>query len=526
MLPLEVCSVALAKLTGRPVKMFFSRKEEFIAARGRVPLILDMKTGLKKDGTIIAQKVKVIGDCGAYTDHSPGIIKWGAHLHGSLYRVKNYCVDGTTVYTNKSYGTAFRGYGNNQYHFAGESQIDMIAERLGIDPVELRLKNATQKGDVTASGAIIRSCGLSECIEKVAAEAAEWREEIQRAGAGDGGVKRRGVGLACFAHASGTRYFPNADCDFSAAYIRLNEDGTVHLAVGSNDIGQGSSTVMVQIAAEELGVPPEDIDVVSADTEAAPLSMGSFATRETVIGGNAVVGAAKDAKRQLFEVAAKLLEANPEDLEAKDRRIYVKGSPDRGKSIAEVVVASIYRLGGQAIIGKAHFDADDVIPDPVNFVGNIASSYPFGAQGVEVEVDTETGAVEVLRVVAAHDSGRAINPMLMEGQIEGGVVQSIGYALTEEAVFGKNGQFLNPEFGDYRILTALDTAAPIKSISVDTIDPQGPFGAKGIGEATMIPTPPAITNAIHDAVGVWMTDLPMTPDKVLRALKVKLPGKN
>jgi len=518
-LPLDFCCVALSKMTGRPVKIAYTREEEFTAARGRFPYILDMKTGVKKDGTITARKVRVICDCGAYADMGPGTVQWGGHLHGSLYRIKNYCYDAVSVYTNKAYGTAFRGYGNNQNHFAGESQMDMIAERLEMNPVELRLKNATQTGDVTASGAVILSCGLSECIKKVSTETAKWREEIKRKGVKDAGVKRKGIGLACFAHASSSRFLPNCDADFSAAYIRLNEDGTVHLAVGSNDIGQGSSTVMVQIAAEELGVRPEDVEIISADTEAAPLSLGSWASRETVMGGNAVIGAAKDAKRQLFEVAAKALEANVEDLEARDRRIYVKGSPDKGMSIAEVVLASIYTKGGQAIIGKAHFDADDEIPDRETGVGNMAQNYPFGAQAVEVEIDIETGKVEVLRVAAAHDLGRAINSILSEGQIEGGVIQAIGYALTEEIVFDNQGKISNPNFGDYRILTALDTAMPVKSFFVEPIDPKGPFGAKGLGECTMIPTPPAIANAIYDAIGVRIKELPITPEKILNALK-------
>ena len=523
-IPLDFCCVALSKMTGRPVRMVYSRKEEFVAARGRFPYIIDIKTGVKKDGTITARKVRTICDNGAYADMGPGTVQWGGHLHGSLYRIKNYCMDAVTVYTNKAYGTAFRGYGNNQNHFAGESQIDIIAERIGMDPVELRLKNATQTGDVTASGALILSCGLSESIKKVSTEMAKWREEIQREGVKDSGVKRRGIGLACFAHASSSRFLPTCDADFSAAYVRLNEDGSVHLAAGSNDIGQGSSTVMVQIAAEELGVRPEDIEIISADTEAAPLSLGSWASRETVMGGNAVIGAAKDAKRQLFEVAAKKLEANPADLEARDRRIYVKGSPERGMSIAEAVLASIYTHGGQAVIGKAHFDADDEIPDSETGVGDMAQNYPFGAQAVEVEVDTEIGKVEVLRVAAAHDLGRAINSMLSEGQIEGGVVQAIGYALTEEIVFDNQGKITNPNFGDYRIYTALDAAIPVKSFFVEPIDPKGPFGAKGLGECTMIPTPPAIANAIYDAVGVRIKELPITPEKILKLLEEK--GRN
>jgi CO/xanthine dehydrogenase Mo-binding subunit len=325
--------------------------------------------------------------------------------------------------------------------------------------------------------------------------------------------------MACQIHCSGARWHPQFDADFSAARIKVNLDGTVLLSIGVKDLGQGSDTVFAQIAAEELGVRIEDVEVATGDTEATPETIGVGASRYTVIGGNAVRQAAKKAKQHLLETAAEKLVVSVEDLEARGGRILVKDSPGREVSISDAVRASMYRKEGKAVVAEVHYDGKGSLPDAKTWCGDVSTSYSFACQVAEVEVDPETGEIRVLKFVSVHDVGKAINPMYAEGQVEGGVVMGIGYALTENLVF-ENGRLVNPNFLDYKILGAPDIP-PIESLFIETNDPEGPFGAKGLGEPPLISCAPAIANAIQDAVGVRIKTLPMTPDKILAALKAK-----
>jgi CO/xanthine dehydrogenase Mo-binding subunit len=323
--------------------------------------------------------------------------------------------------------------------------------------------------------------------------------------------------MAAFTHCCGYRaYVP---CDPSAALVKFHDDGSVTLYTGESDMGQGAHTALAMIAAEELGVNLEDITVTTPDTSVTPLAMGSFASRVTFIGGNAVKAAAADAKRQLLEVASEMLEVDAADLEAKEGKVYVKGYPEKSVSIGDVTGESLYSRRGLPIMGRGYYDPPTEVLDLYSGKGNLSPTYLFGVHVAEVEVDTDTGQVKVLRIVAAHDVGRVVFPDGAESQVQGAVSQGMGYGLTERIIW-ENGEIMNPNLHDYRIATALDMP-PIETIPVETDDPEGPFGAKGLGEAALIATGPAIANAIDDAVSVRIKDYPITPDKVLRALKEK-----
>jgi CO/xanthine dehydrogenase Mo-binding subunit len=508
----DFCCIALAQKTRRPVKIVHTSEEEFQNTKTRLPQIIRLKTGVRRDGTIMARHADILCDNGAYTGSSPGNSNWGGLMFGALYRIPNFRHEWRLIYTNLQPSGSMRGYGNPQIHFAGESQMDMIAERLGMDPMDLRLENAVQIGDKTASGPILHSCGLVECIDKVA-EMIDWRQKrFERR-------PFRGVGMACMIHCSGARLHPFVNADYSSARVRLNDDGTVNLSIGTGDMGTGSNTVMAQIAAEELGVRLEDVKVLSGDTEVGLPCSGGTASRLTTMCGNSVRKASQKVRRRLFKIAAEKLEASIEDLEARDRRIYVRGSPDMGVPISEVVRASVYRKGGQSIVAEAYFDGNNELPDPQTGCGNVSTSYPFACQAAEVEVDPETGVVKILRFVAAHDVGRVINALTAEGQVEGGVAMGIGYALSEELIY-YNGRLVNGNFLDYKLPTALDVPK-IDIQFIETIDPNGPFGAKGLAEPSLIPTAPAILNAIYDAIGVRFKELPVTQEKIQKALKEK-----
>ena len=511
-LPLDLSCIMLSKLTRRPVKIVNSREEEFTTTRTRHPYIVYMKTGVKKDGTLVAREARVIVDNGAYSSRGPGVVKYAAWAFASLYRIPNIKVESFVVYTNKQAGGAFRGWGNPQIHFPGESQIDMIAETMGLDPMEIRLKNATRLGDVTSAGWIIKSCGLSECIQK-AADKIGWKQKRQN--------KRPnvGIGMACLIHITSMRYHPSLDADFSSASVKVQDDGSVTVMIANSDMGQGMETVMAQIAAEELGVRLEDVQIISGDTSTTPECMGGWGSRLTFMCGNAVKMAAAEAKNKLLEAAGDKFDVPIHDLSIKGGKVYVRGPSDREVPISEIVSYSLNRKGSQAIYGYAHFDADDVNPDRITGIGNISAAYPFACQIAEVEVDPETGQVKVLKIVSAHDIGKTINPMAAEGQIDGAAAQGIGYALFEDLLL-KNGKVVNSNFLDYKIPLSTDMPK-VEHIFVETNDPAGPFGAKGLGEPVIIGVAPAIANAICDATGIRIKKLPITQEKLYAALKEK-----
>lgn len=505
---LHLVAAVLAQKTGKPVRIVNPRKEDFMAANPRVPMYIDLKIGARKDGRLTGKEVRVIGAAGARAVYAQVIVATACYRIDSLYHFPNLKTEGLTVYTNTVPTSCFRGFGNAQMTFAVECSLDMIAEKIGMDPAELRIRNGVKTGDVSIHGWKIGSSGLAECVEKATA-ASRWKEKraVRRFG--------RGIGLACCNHVSGNRAFAR-EFDGGAGIVRIGREGKVLVYHGESDMGQGQKTVLAQIVAEELGVSFDRIEVAQVDTDLSPFGLGSFATRGTVFGGNGVKAAAADAKRQILEVAAGILEADPKDLDLKDERIYFKGALEKNISFLEVVERALYKRAGAPIIGTGFWVPDTVLPDPVTKYGNISPAYPFACQICEVEVDTETGQVHLLKYTAAHDVGRAINPQTTEGQIHGGVAQGIGWALTEDMIM-ENGNVLNPNFRDYIMPGPLDLP-PIQSILIEPIDPNGPFGAKGIGEPALNPAPAAVANAIYNAIGVRITSLPITPEKILKAL--------
>jgi carbon-monoxide dehydrogenase large subunit len=495
--------VALAQKTGLPIKVVLTREEEFTAGRPRHPTTIWGKLGLKKDGTFVAKEMINIFDTGAYSDDGPGVTGFGSLMARGPYRIPNLKIVGNCVYTNKVKSGAFRGFGNPQTGFASESLIDMAAKELNMDPLDLRLKNALVPGDHSVGKQTIHSVGIMECLKK-AAEALEWK---QKKG------KCRGRGIAAVNHISGLLTV--------SAFVRINEDGTISLHVGTMDIGQGSDTILTQIVAEELGVPLEDINLISRDTDAAPYTWATSASRLTYTGGNAVRLAAIDAREQLLELASKQLDENKDDLMVQNKKIFVKWDPEKGLTFHQLGAISCWVKGGP-IVGKSSFMVETPPFDRSGFSGfpfGTMTGYIFAAQAVEVEVDVETGKVKMIQCASAHDVGHAIHPQNVEGQIEGGFVQGLGYALTEEIVFD-GGKVINPSFADYKIPMAMDIP-PITPIIVEAYDETGPYGAKGLGEPGLVGVAPAIANAIYDAIGVRIKDLPITPEKVLDAIKGK-----
>jgi putative selenate reductase molybdopterin-binding subunit len=502
-----------SRLTGRPVKMVHSRDEEFTSSRTRHPEVIYIKTGVKRDGTITARQARVILDNGAYTSYGPGVSLTQSMLGGAVYRIPNYRYDGYTVYTNTPFGGAFRGFGSPQFTFAAEVHTDQIAERLGMDPVDFRMKNLSEPGDVAVSGPRLTTCGIRECVQQAAAAIGWWEQRANPR-------PNRGVGLACGTHFTSGKFHPGLNADFCAAMVKINPDGSVSLGVGAVEMGTGAATTaMAQICAEEFGVRVEDVDVVTSDSETLPADFGTYGSRVTTLAGNAVRLACGQVGEDLLRYAAEGLGVEQSLLTIGGGRVYVAAEPDRGMTLGEIAQSAMFRnRDGRQLLAYGHYDAPCDLPDPETGVGDFAQSYSFGVHAMEVEVDPETGQVRIHNFVAATDCGNLINPPLAESQVEGGVAQGIGYALMEDLVCDKNGQVLNPHLSSYRIPTATEMP-PITALWVETDDPRGPYGAKGLGEMGLVPTAPAVANAIHNATGAWVTRIPMTPERVLEAIE-------
>ncbi len=509
--PVDVICGHLARQTESSVKIVYTRAEEFQTTRIRHPSIIELKAGVRSDGTFVARQAKLIYDNGAYNSHGPRILASACGKFTALYGyTPNIKVEGYLVYTNNPYGGAFRGYGNPQITFAMESQMDMIAERLGIDNVGFHLKNALLPNTTTRCGAMITSCGLTECIQD-ATRAMGWKEKREA-------KPNRGVGMAVMVHsAAGSRGLFSKG-NFSDAVVKMNADGGAVVLSGACDMGQGSDTILAQIAAEELGILPKDVRVEASRTDIIPMDLGSYASRVTFMAGNAVKRGASKIKAHLLESAAEMLEANISDLVIKEGQIYVKGSPERSLSVADVV-SKAYATKGTLFTERGYYVAEYDPPDPRTGYGTYSLANSYACHMAEVEVDPKTGRVAILNYVAAHDSGRIINPLMAKAQIEGSVVQGIGFAMTEDLNLEK-GKIKNDQFLSYRVPTPLDVP-PIRVTFVETEDPNGPYGAKGLGEPGLVPVAPAIVNAIYHATGVRIKNLPVTPEKILEGLQKK-----
>ncbi len=508
-------AAVLARKAKKPVKIVNTREEEFLAGcRPRVFMKIYVKLGFKKDGRMRAKQIRVVADNGAYSAKAPAITGVAAMRHDTCYKYTDVKTQAFLVYTNKIPTGAFRGFGNPSAEWAVEQAVDKGAHALGIDPLELARINAAEPGYVSPHGNRVNSCELKQCLDLVE-KMIDWKQ--RRADK----KPDTGLGLACTVHVSGKRHF--GDYDGSSATIKLNEDGKALILSGEGECGQGAATVMCQIAAEELGIPVEDVEMSRADTDLTTFCLGAFASRLTYISGNAVKNAAANVKEQLFEQAAEMLEANPADLVCRDGRITVKGVESKSLPVSDVARARLFRHNGAPIVGSGSFDADSVLPDKTRF-GNESGAYNYGAQAAYVHVDRETGQVKILQYAVASACGTVIYPAGAEGQVEGGLAQGLGYVLTEGLQFDE-GRPVNPNFSDYRIPSMRDMP-PLQYAFAESYEPTGPFGAKGLGELNMDPTAAVISNAIFDAVGVRIKTLPITPEKVLRALQEKEQAKS
>jgi CO/xanthine dehydrogenase Mo-binding subunit len=502
-------AAVLAKKTKRPVKILLTREEEQLTTRPRVAPKMKIKLGMMKDGTLVCKQSTIIGDNGAYSWAAPKILLNLSIRTDCLYRYKSTRTDSYLVYTNLIPTSGFRGYGNSQSHFAVESFIDECCRKVGLDPVEVRLKNCVRTGDVTLHKWKIKSCGLSECIKVAWEKINENRLPVEE----QGGRIRRGVGVACMTHVSGNR--GGDKFDGSGAMIRVQEDGQVFVFSGEADMGQGAKTVFAQVASEALGVPIETITVMPLDTDTCPFGMGTYSSRVTTIGGRAVLKACMEVRKQIIDLAAEMCRRQPDTMYIEDG--FVKCSRDASiiMPLKEVAAKAIRTRAGVPLTAFITYDPPSEGADK-EYYGDYSSAYTYGAHGVEVEVDTVTGQVKVLRVVAAHDVGKVVNQFGVQGQITGGVAQGIGWCLYENMLF-KNGVPASKGLHGYNFMTIKDMPA-VEGITVETNDPVGPYGAKGVGEPTLIPTAPAIANAIEDACGVRIRDLPITPEKMYWAL--------
>jgi CO/xanthine dehydrogenase Mo-binding subunit len=506
--PIDIIAALLARHVGRPVKIVFDREEEFLASPTREPCVFTLRTAARADGALLARDARVIIDNGAY-------VSWGSTTPyvmmttvAGFYRCPNIRFDTAIVYTNNVYSGSMRGYGNLESTFAIEAQMDDLADRLGMDRLEIRRRNANRPGDVTPQGLRITTCAMRECFDAVERDIARPPLPPPRRG------WRRGVGYAGMFHVGGgARVYRSDGC---GAIVKLDDFGRVTLITGASEIGQGSETVLAMIVAEELGIPFGRVDVVNSDTAVKPWDVGVHASRTTFIAGNAALLAARDVRRQLLALAAEQLEEAVEALDLDEGYVCVRAAPQRRLPYEKVVRAGHFREGGRILIGQAFYDPPTQMLDK-DFRGNVSVTYGFAAQAALVEVEEATGKVEVLRVASAHDVGRALNPVGCEGQIEGGIHMGLGYCLTEELRF-REGRLLNPGFLDYKLLTAPDMPEVLVTL-IETVDEAGPFGAKGLGEAGTIPVSAAVANAVKDATGVRLTELPMTPERVWRALR-------
>jgi len=495
---------------GKSVKVSYLREEDWVASESRHPGTYKMKIGFRKDGTPVAVDAHFTGYEGGYYTHASGVpFTTGAWLAG-MYKWGTCRYKGDTYFTNHVPCGAFRGYGNPQTNFVMEQLVDRGCRELNLDPVEWRLKWHKDVGDDGwCMGFKYPSCALDECLRQ-GAEAIGWKEKREKY-AKQSGTKRRGLGVAVMNHTSGATPML---LEHTTCTVRLNEDVTVEVMLSCSDLGTGAHTALQQIAAETMGFSMEDVHLKAGDSDVAGYDIGAHASRTLYVGGNAVIAACEEVKKQILERAVKLLKAKVEDLEIKDKKIFVKGT-DKSVDIWEISYKGVYNYidpaTGQTMGEPGQIQGYSSFFPPHN-------SPPFAACFVEVEVDTETGDVKVLELVNAYDIGRAIHPPSVEGQLDGGAQQGLGFSLTEETYYDEKGLCLNNSFTDYKMLGPSDMPK-IKTILIEDPDPHGPFGAKSCGESGAVTPVGASANAIYHALGIQFTEAPITPEKILKAIK-------
>jgi xanthine dehydrogenase molybdenum-binding subunit len=518
--PFEVIAVFLARAAKRPVKLVYTREEEFLASPTRQPVILKLRSGCRKDGTLTFRSVETLHDNGAYTS-------WGATTpfvmmptFSSLYRVPHCKYHTTVAYTNNPYSGSFRGYGNLQATLAVESHMDKLAEAIGMDPLAFRLRNAQAQGEVTGQGMVFKSCGFEVCL-RTAAERSDFlakHREYRAAHRAPGPVKR-GIGIASMLHVGGgAKIYPSDGC---GTILKIDDFAHVTLMTGASEIGQGSETVLAQLVCEELGLPISAVTVVNNDTDITPWDVGVHASRTTFIAGNSAIGAARKAKAKILAVAATKTGIAESELDLAGGFVVRAASGEAIVELAKLLRGLHFSDKAELVMTTYYYEPPSVHQDK-GFKGDVSATYAWATQVVEVEVDCDTGIVKMKKVTGAHDVGRVINRLGIEGQIEGGMVMGQGYALTEHLLI-EDGRVRNPSFRDYKLVTAPEI--PEMDLSfIETMDGEGPQGAKGVGEAPAICIAAATANAIYNATGVRIYELPFTPEKVYRALRGVAPA--
>lgn len=509
---IDPLALLLAIKTGRPIGLAFSREEQF-TDHHRPAVITYIKDGVKQDGTLLARQLKIILDCGPYSGIAPLFVKICVYKAVGSYRALNFKADSYGVYTNNPKTAAFRGFAGAEVNWALEQHMDMLAEKLGLDPVKIRKKNILKEGERDVSGQIVHSIGAEECLDKIV-QWIDWNKKPENESAFGGWKKGKGIALGNLGTAAG---FP------SSAIVKLNPDGTVEVRHGGGEMGQGLNTVVAQIAAEETGMPVEKIRIVRGDSSCCPFDAGSISSRNTFHTGNAVRLACQEVKKKAIDMASKKFEISPEEIEFKDGDLHIKGTPGKIIKLSSLFTSEGLPPTGADLSASASFTIRNFHEDPETGQSERSKvSYCHGAHAVEVAVNEETGEVKVLRIAGCFDVGNPINPKMVESQIEGGFGMGIGSTLYEESVM-ENGAMLNPNFGDYKVpeATELPTGENAQALIASAPHQEGPYGAKGLGEAVLIPLAPAIGNAIYNATGIRVTDLPITREKILKALKGK-----
>jgi len=512
-MPVDILGIAalVATKTRKPAALAYTREESMIAHTKRHPFVTSLKAGVKKDGKLTAWQATLIAETGAYASLGPLVIIRACFHATGPYEIPHVSTDAYCVYTNNTMAGSFRGFGGPQAHFPAESHMDVIAKKLDMDPLDLRVLNMLRPGSLTATSQVVdEGCGLEECVKRATAEANWYRKRAEFSKMKRS--KRRGLGIALMYH--GNSLGPEGS-DYASVHMQIDREGTIHFRTGMTEYGTGASSGLIQIAAETMHLPVECFKLEPPDTDYCDDTGPTVASRTITIGGRAAQMVAGNLHQKLKEVAGGMLGSSAGEVESENGNYFVRGSPDRSVSYRDVV-RSAHDQGAE-LKEDGRFNAPKCEYDPETSQGTTYLQYTYGAVTAEVEVDTDTGQVTILRMVTAYDIGKVINPLNLEGQIEGGTVQGIGYALMEELVH-KDGVVVNPNLADYYIPTSLDIPE-IKTIIVEYPGRLGPYGAKAIGEPPIVLPAPAIINAIDNAIGVRLTEIPATPDRVLMEFK-------
>jgi len=533
--PLEMSAALLARCTGKPVKGNYSREQIFLHSRARHQFYAEMTLGVKNDGTMVALRNKAVLDGGAYTSFGIATVYYSGSLLGGPYKLKAMKYDGYRAYTNKPACGAQRGHGGVAHRAAFEQLLDMTAERLGLDPVEMRLKNIMTTGDMTINELDMSSLGMKECVEAVR-DGSDWNNKKGKLPLG------KGIGMACGFFVSGAGYpIYRSDTYHSTVVIKVSEDGgIVNVLTGSAEIGQGSDTMVAMIAAETLGVPLENVRVVSGDTDLS-VDLGAYSSRQTLMTGHATKEAAERVRDQIAEYLAEEMGCDASSISFRNGNVMFHGSPGNFDKIRSYYIkehrgwtdppggnyltfreaARLAFLKAGSLVGTGKYKPPRLGGAYKGAAVGTSPAYGCSAQVVELSVDLETGQVTIENMTDAHDCGLAINRTQVEGQMQGSLSMGLGETLFEEVKFDSRGRIINSNLGEYKIPTALDMPN-VKSIIVESNEPNGPYGAKEVGEGAIMPTIPAILNAIYDATGVRVNELPVTPERLYMAMKKQM----